>query len=352
MQAKTVKITWNDLALPIHQGTLYQLGGGSARIEWEMHGDLKGHGAYGESADQMMQQELARVQQRLEHSEMQPIMRSHLTECMNLMHSLVIDPKSWKNYLGDRRFIFIVGGMRSGGTYLYSEMMRLLGRDHLDYNMQMTHDGIPNYHYLMHINNPGNYIAALFELCQWLVWVKKHQSDFKIIIQKRIGYMHCMAFLDTIFGNSADYIITLRHPITAADSFAKMMKQDVEQTHFSTPNGWAFLAQTRRGITAEDWQKLNYYQQFLIYWEILHMDVVQNFPYQARFIPVTFSSGYRTFLEDCAKKLNQTFTPGDFQAKTKTPAERHHRADFENTIQRVKSLWQAYGIAMPELEFC
>jgi len=93
-----------------------------------------------------------------------------------------------------------------------------------------------NYHLLANYHNPMMQHQLLFEICQFLVWAKRETG--KHVVQKRIAAGLAIPYLDAIFGERAQYLITLRHPATACTSFSEMEGINEEAKPTLSPAGW------------------------------------------------------------------------------------------------------------------
>ena len=76
-------------------------------------------------------------------------------ECKTLMHAFLTGQREiTEQYIHTKRFFFVCGIMRSGGTYLFKELNRKLEIDYTQRNFLMSHDSIPQFHLMAHHNNP------------------------------------------------------------------------------------------------------------------------------------------------------------------------------------------------------
>jgi len=126
-----------------------------------------------------------------------------------------------KPYVIGRTFSFILGMPRSGGTTLYQGLSEAYGWPWEKLLLSMTHDLMPNgkfcvgqpmSEYDMGWRMPASYNSLVFELCQFLVYINNEAPDSEHIFLKSTGLSYAVKFLNFMFGDKANYFVTVRHP--------------------------------------------------------------------------------------------------------------------------------------------
>lgn len=277
-------------------------------------------------------------------------MQSFLEDCNMFFHRIMSEDNMWINdYFGDKDFIFVIGAMRTAGTYLYTELSNILNINWKKLNMKMTHDSIPTDIYLAYWNEVSNWIPLMFEMSQFLSWVNRECLNQENIIQKRIAYGHSIPILDNLFGDNAEYIITVRHPGAIAESFKQMENIDMETR--MEPAEWKVLAQKRKNISKCEWEKLSYNERFLVYWQVYYEDVAKYGVPDGNVTVLCYGQEeYEGFLKEFAQRNNKEYNPDEFKI-TKREYDDFWCSDQVNeVINQVDLWWQIHGFDFPDLE--
>ncbi|EKD42229.1 MAG: hypothetical protein ACD_73C00256G0004 [uncultured bacterium] len=275
------------------EAVLKYLSGFPAHLEWHQRG-LTGHHKK-DHANQEYQEAVILMNEFLGSREGQLKISDFSTEVLSVCQELKKRSKDFiRVYLGPKKFYFIVGAMRSGGTYLFTECCKAHHIDYTQMNLQMVHDGVPSYANLVFWQQPPYYEKLLIELAQWLVWVKNVFTHHDVIVHKRIGLAHALPLWDHLFGDQAHYLVTLRHPLTSSESFARMEKLSTQNEKLASPLLWEKFIPAKLGIKNSEWLKKNYFERFLDYWFISYKDIISASPYKGHlaFIPYEKLSDY------------------------------------------------------------
>ncbi|GAB6100061.1 hypothetical protein JCM16358_19400 [Halanaerocella petrolearia] len=316
-------------------------------LEWE----ARGISAHNQQEKAELKQQRRNAKQLLSTEQGQKKINSFLQECSTIFHKLLYEDKIWlEDYFSEKRFIFVIGAMRTAGTYLYTELSKIRNIDWKNLSIKMTHDSIPTYGYLEGWEKPNRWLPLMFEMAQFLTWAKRECSEQNVIIQKRIAYGHALPVLNNLFGDKASYVITVRHPGAIAKSFQKMEGIDMKNT--LEPPLWKEMAKQRKGISYSEWEKLSYNERILIYWQIYYEDVVKYGLPEGNITVLGYGKEeYEGFLSDFAdKNNNKEYTLTKFNVSDKQYSDFWDSEQVNEIINQVKLWWQIHGFEFPEVE--
>ena len=343
----TVNIQGN-FDLPIHSATLDYICDINPELEWKVRG-INGINTKNKQEKEKLKSQRKEMEDFIQTSQGRQELNSFLKESRKVFLNLLSENKLWvKNYLDNQKFIFIIGAMRTAGTYLYTEMSKILDINWKSLNRKMSHDSIPTYGNLMRWNNPNTWLSLLFEFSQFLVWSKRKCINQKAIIQKRIAYGHALKFLDDLFGNKAEYIITVRHPGAIARYFKEV--ENINMRNNFEPPLWKDLAK-KKEISRNQWRALDYNQRTLIYWEIYYEEIAKyGLPEGDIHILGYGKEEYEKFLRKFAQKNDREYQPDDFRITERNYGEFWFSDQVNEVIEQVNLWWKIHGFEFPELE--
>ena len=345
-----------NVSLPLNNAFLAYCAGIDPAEEWE----LGGVSGYGDRSDEL---NISRIDDFVSAmSRGEPTAKSHVVQfAVQMFTEFWSGEPVIKKHFDGYRFFFITGIPRSGGTYLLTQLYALAGIDHRTLSRAMLRDSIPGSKKLNRgeIHSPGEN-NALFELFQFLAWAKE-AVDSKFVVQKNVNYVHWMQTLNRVFGDQADYAITIRHPLAYMASVLQL-NQDTESWEelFALSDGAPrFESETTRlqliaksAFVNVDFSSV--LDVLLANWEIYYLDVVQHRP--AGEI-VTFAYGdpmvgyfqenHPGYLETSPGGLNWTPDQRDYDAFVEKFGI--DMAKVDAAIDRVRGIWRARGYQFPEL---
>lgn len=337
-----------QLGVKIHNSTLLYVGRTIGNIStkefWNMRG-LDGHSRDVEKNMQLQQQAIAAVNT----PEGQKFLREFIDEVLKVFDLLTHpDMTHIRQYLGNQQFVFITGIMRSGGTYLLSEMSKIhdIPLDELD--MAMVHDRIPQYDFFYYSYQPHQLIRLLFDLAQFLVWVKRELSDAPVVIKKHQTLAFALPVISRIFGKNSLYIKTLRHPISAANSAAQLDGIDVSSTQWPAfYSNWEEMLLPR---CSKLWAEHTFYEKFLMYYEKLYTEFSHNsIGIENQVVPISFGSQFEQFLKEYSRDRKPEYVPGKFNASLKIFSEKPME-EAEHALTKVKNYWELSGLKFPAMD--
>lgn len=169
----------------------------------------------------------------------------------------------------------IVGFMRTGGTYLFKQLMQSCGLDHRQFLQKMTHDSLPSYHLCVAEYAEALALELSMELAEYTLWLEDCWPKQAPLVQKRIAYGHDIPRFNRIFGRQPHWWATLRDPSWAIDSFFNMESIDATANrHF--PPFWQMAVQRFGEESKESWLDKPNYQKALDGWSMYHLDLFKG----------------------------------------------------------------------------
>lgn len=343
---------WRGVSLPVHKASLEYIGGVSSQLQWQARDD-RFHETNQDILKQIDEQN-KKAEAFLSSAEGQKKLGDFLGESSQLFSSFMLgNQEGVLPYIQGKDLCFVIGAMRTGGTYLYRELCRMSGVDHTQYLKTMTHDAIPSGHALAFWQDPRHWMQLVFEMAQFLVWSKREQADHKELIQKRIAYGHAMGFLDNLFAPYTDrlvYVVSLRHPLTMADSFAKLEGIDPTQKNPASPPSWFLLAQKNLNLNQGQWQDMNFYEQCLCYWDLFYRDVVRFGGMRGKMVTLVYGKEYEQFLMRLAMQSGRdSYEPKPFIVENKERKPEYQSVNDQAVIENLKGFWLQQGYHLPKI---
>lgn len=348
---KTVSIDWRGFKLYFHIATVHYLGGVDPKLQWEVRG-VSGHDANPELIDTLQVQKDQAIVNLMTTPEGQKKTRDFALECISLMEGFMSKGSDFiTDYLGKRDYKFVLGAMRTGGTYIYKGISEIHGHKWDSMALEMVHDSIPEYQFVSEYFKPNIYFRLLFDMAQFLAWAKR-EVDSPTVIQKRIAYAHALPFLNTMFGRDAEYIVTVRDPVNIAYSFANILNMDPFDPNFKAPSLWAsYVTSSGFRMSREEWDALSYFQKVLYYWSCYYSDVSNSIGFADQVKLVGFGSGLSDFLEKEAKKAGVEQTFDTFNCQEKTPNNEIDEFEYNKIFSTVKTRCETNGLIFPNIGF-
>ena len=317
----------------LHEAALKYLCGVNPRAQWKAWGVRGSHVDGDPIAVRAIDGERAFIEVQLRKPEVMEGIEGFSVECLKLFNAcLAGDEEAKSPYMSDKKFLFVCGIMRSGGTYIFQELSAGLGIDWEALSFSMSHDTIPSYELVLAHDEPAAYEKLLFEVCQFLVWAKRETVANPCVVQKRIAYGQGIQFVDKLFGPRAEFLITVRHPGAACTSFAEMEGLDEQAMPSSAPQGWKAIVERAEPASAKGWDGLDFRRQFLVFWRAYYGDVVRSGTALDRIHPIVYGDGFPGFVRRMAKRHGRDSNPRPFTARA--------------AIEDIKSLWRARGLEL------
>jgi len=234
------------MELTIAKGTFEYIAGVDAEKMWEVvtseeydHNDFAKH-----------QEEIDEIVAAKENTrEFQDDLKDFMEECTKLFQGLMArDADVVRPYTAGKNFRFILGMPRSGGTTLYQGVSDACGWEWNKHLISMTHNYMPNgafvqdnliSEYDMGWRLPWNFNNLIFDLCQFLVYVNREATFAEEVVLRSSTLSFATKLINFIFGESAEYVIGVRHPGAVALSSGK--EEVTREDHINNMAIWTNL---------------------------------------------------------------------------------------------------------------
>ncbi len=350
MMSKTYNIQLGPFSLHLFEPILMYLGGCSSEKEWLSRG-VQAH------RDPIKNEQQLAVEKKAAHeflttSEGKKRVQLFVNRVADIFYKILCDGSTqWlDDILRGREIVWVVGALRTGGTYLYTELSQLHHIDWRSLNQGMSHDGMPHQGVIQSSMHLWSWIHIASELAQLLAWWDCECHDQKIILHKNTSIVHALPQIDAFFGLRAKYIITVRHPGPMADSIAKLMFSDNVKKNIGLPFWRDFLVNANR-ISAESFEKASYYKKAFLYWDYYYEIIAKQLPVNGQVDVVPFGSQMPHYINTMAMTLNQQYEAGKFYASSKDYCQDWLPCDdFQEMLHRQKKHWELSRISFPDIQ--
>jgi len=242
---RSVTMTTN-MEVPISLGTLEYIAGINPKETWAA---VSTKDMPAKEYDELRKSHFDMISEKEKTKDFQIKLKEVLDESIRLYQAMLSrNGEVMKPYIEGRTFNFIIGMPRTGGTTLYQALSDAYGWPWENLLLSMTHNTMPNGRFCVNApasefdmgwRLPGNFNSLLFEFCQFLVYVNNTAPDSEDIFLKSTVLSYCTKFLNFVFGDKANYFVTVRHPgaITLTGGKEEYTRED----HMQTMGTWANL---------------------------------------------------------------------------------------------------------------
>ncbi|TDX58907.1 hypothetical protein [Orenia marismortui] len=326
--------------LNIPHGVLEYIAGFDPQEIWEARGIKRNH----LRIKKLQNKNDNELKQVINTSEFESKLTNFIKESLGLFNALIAkDQKIISKYIGDKEFYFIVGVGRTGGTYLMKEVSKALEFPMKKLLPSIIHDTLPSAGFIMDgldrdkvgwtniekwnigWRKPNNYFNLLFEIASFLVYIKRTVGNQKKIVKKKDWLCLCLNLLDEIFGEQANYIITVRHP--AAITASKLDKQGA------------------LGVRVNNKEKR---RRLFKIWEVIYTETLRDGIPQGEITPVLYGPDMDEFLYNFFRNNGLEDKPEGVKiANRNYDYEYWNQEEFINRMERVKELWDWHGLDFP-----
>lgn len=336
-----------DYSLPLHETGLVYLSDFSSGAQWTLRG-WKAHSRDQETLESRRKHVLDQLKESIQTGNEVPEVRSYIHNVVEIFENLRNDPDSVvQKHFQNKQFIFVVGHMRTGGTYLLKNLMKTRGLDLENYNLGFIHDECPSDYFLSGWPARDARRGLYFQLAQLIHWYKEEFSG-DTLFKKRVSFGHALPAIDEIFGDKVKYIVTVRHPAPAGKSFAEMVDIPLFDDDYNHES-WEEIVTNGLDIEQQRWRQLNGFQQFLYYWVVYYLNIAETSHLKEQIIPLEFGSEYEDFVEEFAGE-NKNVDIESFDPKKRySNSEIPHEEEINKCIKMVSRRWDECGLEFPDL---
>lgn len=258
------------------------------------------------------------------------------------------------------RFFFVIGIPRTGGTYLTKQLFRAGGINYANVQNALAHDGFPHLAHLSFKEQGNLHTNGLLQLAEYLTMVEIFFGEHGrlayrggIIVPKK--FTKAVYYFDLIrelFANNADYLITLRHPLSICKSILDKSGGMPANGKFAVRSAierWTLEDWLHWGVPEQDILQMDYVSCFLGYWKRFHFQMAMaGIPAMptARIIPYGAEA-----MTAAVKKLYSDFglksEPEAFKSAEASSFKADEEAAAKIIIEEVTSFWKSLGMTFP-----
>jgi hypothetical protein len=263
------------------------------------------------------------------------------------------------------QFILIVGLGRTGGSYLTGELYSAMGFDPAMIPTVIAHDGFPEAEPLA-LNQSGNpSITSLLSLGEYLTMIEMYfgsnTTDLPIKVPKKLTKgVYAGGLFNFVFGDTAEYVITIRHPIASCVSTYEKsggFPMDGLMKSRSNIEVWIKRDLMLAGVHASEVDRMDYFAAYVRYWEQYYINLAMSglsanrhrvvIPFGKAYMEETARSWHVRFGSD--RDHSMFYSPGGMNQRYPQWVKRSQEA-----IERVAAVWLLMGLPFPldEIDQC
>jgi hypothetical protein len=300
------------------------------------------------------------AQARLERIATHNAACSAIMETYRFLRCLSIGNVAFLKDVHDRfDFIVVVGIARNGGSYLTGELYSALGYEPDSVPVAIAHDGVPEASPIELSKRRGNgWIRSLMSVSEYLTMLNLYFSDrqvgSRIIAPKKCtkGIYAPMLF-KTLFGERAEYLITVRHPISSCVSTYEKsggLPPDGRFRVRSAMEKWIKRDVTLTGVEPGELEEMDYFSAYVRYWEQYHIRLAMSGMVAKRrhhIVPYGQHS-----MEQAALRLHERVgSKRGVSRFVAVPGVHLRHPEWQarslSAIERVSGVWSLFGLRFP-----
>ena len=258
------------------------------------------------------------------------------------------------------RFFFVIGIPRTGGTYLTKQLFRAGGINYTNVQNALAHDGFPHLAHLSFKEEGNVHTNGLLQLAEYMTMVEiffgehgrlAHRGGI-VVPKKFTKAVYNFDLIRELFGASAEYLITLRHPLSICKSILDKSGGMPANGKFAVRSAierWAQEDWQHWGVPPEEVLQMDYVGCFLGYWKRFHFQMaLTGIPAMrtARVVPY----GAQT-MTAAVKKLYGDFglrtEPEAFKSSEPPKFDEREEAAAQAAMEEVAGFWASLGLTFP-----
>ena len=258
------------------------------------------------------------------------------------------------------KFLAIVGAPRSGGSYLTGELFSALGYEPNAVPACIAHDGFPEVQ--PHAFNSANnaWITTLLSVSEYLTMLNTYfprdRAEPTIVPKKLTKGIYAGSFFNALFGKDAEYLITIRNPVSCCISTYEKSGGLPAGGRFrtrSTMEHWIARDLLATGSKKDEIDSSDYFTVYARYWEQYYITLAMSgLTANTKQAIVPFGD---ELMEEAASDLHTRFSSkrrvSNFEAN-KDSHMRHPewKERCQKAMERVDAAWQVVGWTFPWAE--
>ena len=293
--------------------------------------------------------------------------REWLARAYTLLYSLLTGELTPLLELQSRfQFVNCVGIPRTGGSYLTAELFRALGMAPERVPGGLAHDSFPEAGPFQLQPGINGWVVSLKTMAEYLTMVEVYFGNRlprggKIVVPKKLTKgAYAGAFFNRVFGEGAEFVLTVRHPAASCVSTYEKsggLPTDGRFIVRSNIEEWCRRDLQHGGVAPERLKTMDYFEAYLRYWEQYHLQLALSGLSASRHLQVVPFG--RDALQSSAQAFHDRYASGlraaEFHVSDK--ARKRHPTWIERAqpaIERVAAAWHVAGIPYPteEIDRC
>lgn len=350
-----IAITITDQALPASAALIRFL---YATIKGEPHDTLEWYFQEGEGLIQpprttaemeVMARTVAADQKAMEY-----LVRSY-----SLFRELLVGETAKLCEFSKFRFFFVIGVPRTGGTYLVKQLFRATDYDYHNVPNSVAHDGLPHLSEAVFGPKGNSRTIGLQQIAEYLTMVeiffgghKKLHSGGILVPKKFPKAVYDFNLVKEVFGANAEYLITLRHPLSVCKSIMDKSGGMPAGGKFSLRSNieqWVCDDWVQQGVPRDKVLNMDYVKCILGYWKHYHFQMAMSgLPRLPKASVVPFGEESMTGKAvELYARFGLDMEPETFKKSTPPLFSGEDEKEAERTIEEVAAFWKVLDMEFP-----
>ncbi len=259
------------------------------------------------------------------------------------------------------RFCFVIGFPRTGGTYLTKQLFRACDIDYRHVQNALAHDGFPHIAPLAFAAHGNLQTSGLLQLAEYMVMVDvffgergKLAREGRIVVPKKFTKgVYNFPLIKQVFGDAADYLITLRHPLSIIQSVldkAGGMTVDRKFAQRSAIERWAIEDWMRWHVPEESVRAMKYVEAMAGYWKRYHFQIaMETIPAMRSTILIPYGAESMSgAVESLFKTFGVELEPEPFKSAPAPEFAADEEAAADQALEEVALFWRDLGQTFPK----
>ena len=257
------------------------------------------------------------------------------------------------------QFICIVGIPRHGGSYLTKQLFLSLGMNPDEVPNVIAHDGFPDASPFDFREGYNSYTTMMQNMAEYFAMIELFFSNSRlynnrvIVPKKATKSAYHGAFFNAMLGPKTEYVVTLRHPVSACISTYEKSTGLPEDGKFKVRGNieeWVRRdLNYTTGLTNEEIFDMPYFDAYLHYWEQYHYYVATTGLSANRNITLVPYGKER--MEAISQSFQNRFESGAKPNEFKVFDKRDRHPDWIKqavpVVKRVAEVWDRVGLKFP-----
>lgn len=270
------------------------------------------------------------------------------------------DEKPLREFHRRFRFAVVVGCPRHGGSYLTKALFRALGHVPDQVPDFIAHDGFPDSSPFGDFGQGFNSFSQMqFQAAEYLAMVEiffgdNPRHDGKIVVPKKATKAaYNGGFFSLLFGEDAEYLITLRHPLAACISTYEKSGGLPALGRFARRGNiehWAWRDLGVMGVAPAEAEQIGYFDAYLGYWTYYHRQLADTGLAACRDRWQVVAYG-RERLMSLADGLNRRYggkaDAEDFFVSSKVDRHPDWQEAAATALRHLGATWKSRGLPFP-----